>query len=518
MKKFVAIFTVVFLLVGACQPLVKTGGTFRTALGIDPPAIDPANAIEVAGAVVGQQLFDGLVKYNPKTLVIEPAVAVSWKISADAKTYTFKLRKGTKFHNGEEVIANSFKRAFDFTANPKNQAQAAYFFETIEGYEELQQKEAEELKGVQAVDKYTLRIRLSKPSADFLATLTNVAFSPLPKAASYPKFAKLPVGNGPFSFVSWKRNKEIVLQKFSGYYGQKAIIKKVIFKIYNDENVALRDFKAGNLEDTSIPPNQVNLIAKDYVQSQNIVRVNLLSTYSYGFNLKKKPWNNKKLRLAIASAIDRDSLIDKTQPQDTQKAVSFTPRSVFGNNRSLIQLETNLGKVRELVKEAGFSKPSDVAPITISYITGGRNDKVAQVIQNQLQKAGFKAKIEGLEPGAFFDKMLGGELDFFQMKWVAEPSFGSFLQPIFATESIGINNVTNYSNKQVDELLTTAQSTLNQKKRITIYQSAERKILADVPVIPLFYDTANYLVKPYVKDYHRNAFDEPMLDEVWMMK
>jgi len=519
MKKLSVAAIIAVLFISGCTTQAKPAGTFRVAVPASPPAIDPANAIETIGIDIAHQLFDGLVKYNPKTLAVEPAVAKSWKVGKQAKEFTFFLRKGTKFHNGEEVSAYSFKKAWDYVANPKNKSQAAYYLEPVLGYEEVLGKQAKELKGVKALDKYTLKITLSRPFADFMVTLPAPVFSPLPQAAFADKqFAKHPIGNGPFSFVSWKRNKEITLQRFASYYGQKARVKKAVYKIFTTDVAALREYKAGSVDATPIPESQVSTLKGDKNMAKNIKKADLLSIYAYAFNVKQKPWDNKKLRLAVAHSIYSKLLLKKAVPNATM-ARSFTAAAVPGNSTAIFELKFSLAKARKLIKEAGYESASAVGPVTITYPNAGEsNSRIAQVVQNQLEKVGFDVRIEGMEFGSFIDKMMTGELGLFPVSWVGEPSFNAFLEQNFTTKSIGINNVVYYSNKKADALIEKAQSTLNEGKRIKLFRQAEKKILDDVPVIPLYHATAYDLVKPQVKNFQRTALDYLVLDEIEVKK
>ncbi len=515
MKKLVTLLLFITLLLTsiACQTTTQNKNTFTSALTSDPPAIDPANAIESSGQQITQLLFDGLVKNNPKTLAIEPSVAKSWTISKDAKTFTFKLKKGTNFHNGEEVTAQNFKNAFDFIANPKTKSQASYYFEQIEGYSQMQDKKATELKGVKVIDKYTLQITLSTPLVDFVRNLAATAFAPLPKDFAKNDFAKKPVGNGPYKFVSWKHNKEIKLTKFDDYFDEKAKTKTVTFKIFTNENTAFQEFRAGSIDDAPIPQNLVNFQKEN--SKQKIVYVPILSTYSYAFNLKKKPWDNEKLRAAIAYAINKKEIAEKTVTKNTVEATSFTAKAVPGNNEPLTDITYQPAKVKSLLKEAGYNSAADVKEFKINYSNKlPSSGKVAQVVQSQLEKAGFKVKIEGLESGTFIDKMLGGEFEIFSLSWVGDSNFDAFLDPIFSTDNIGLNNVTNYSNEKVDKLIVKAQATLNDGKRIELYKKAERIILGEVPIIPLYYDSTTFAVKPSVKNYQRNAFAEVAAERI----
>ena len=515
MKKFSIVAIIALLFLSGCTNQAKPAGTFRVAVPASPPAIDPANAIETIGIDIAHQLFDGLVKYNPKTLAVEPAVAKSWKVGKQAKEFTFFLRSGSKFHNGEEVTANSFKKAWDYVADPRNKSQAAYYLEPILGYEEMQEKKAKGLKGVKVLDKYTLKITLSRPYADFMVMLPAPAFSPLPDAVLTDKeFAKHPIGNGPFSFVSWKRNKEIALNNFKDYYGQKALVKKAVYKIFTTDVAALREYKAGNVDASPIPESQVSAVKGDKALAKNMKKADLLSIYAYSFNVEKKPWDNKKLRQAIAHSIYSKFLLKKAVPNATM-AKSFTAAAVPGNSEATFNLKFSLAKARKLIKEAGYDSASDVGPVTITYPNAGEsNSRIAQVVQNQLEKVGFEVKIEGMEFGSFIDKMMTGELGMFPVSWVGEPSFNAFLEPNFTTKNIGINNVNYYSNKKADALIEKAQGTLSEGKRVKLFRQAEEMILNDVPVIPLYHATAYDLVSPKVNNFQRTALDYLVLEEI----
>ena len=254
----------------ANQP--ATGGTLNVYIN-EPAFIDPVNMQESEGTQVGNAIFDSLVKFDYKTQKLLPAAAESWEPNADASVWTFHLVPGAKFHNGRAVTAADFKYAWERICNPANESEISYHLSVVQGFDEMQAGTATELSGVKAVDDNTLEVTLSYPFGDFEYVVGHPALAPVPKEEvekDPAAFADMPIGNGPFKMAEpWAHDQFINVVRFDDYYGDKAYVDGVDFKIFKDEETAFLEFKAGNLDFTQIPSGQVKAVQAEYGMSDD---------------------------------------------------------------------------------------------------------------------------------------------------------------------------------------------------------------------------------------------------------
>jgi len=202
------------------EEIPSIGGIYRKPLEFNPKTLDPALSIDQYAVTVIQQIFDGLVQFD-KNLNIIPAIARSWKVSSDGLTYTFYLREGVRFHNGREVTAEDFVYSFTRILDPETKSSSSDFFVHVLGAKEYLDKKAKDVKGLISLDKYTLKILLSKPYSPFLSILAMKGSKVVPKEVIEKlgiDFGRSPVGTGPFKFVSMKEGDEIVLEANPHYF------------------------------------------------------------------------------------------------------------------------------------------------------------------------------------------------------------------------------------------------------------------------------------------------------------
>lgn len=497
----------------------KTGGEFNYFLQ-EPFAIDPLNVQESEGFEVAKELFDGLVDYDPRTMAVIPAVARSWKSNPEATVFTFNLRQKTKFHNGREVVAKDFKYAWERVAKKGSGSDVAYHLAPIKGFDEMQAGKARRLSGVKVKDKYTLEVALNYPFADFPTILGHPVFSPVPReeVEKDPRaFTEMPVGNGPFMMASpWKRRQLIEVRRFERYYGSKAFLKKVNFRIFADVNTAFLEFKSGALDFTPIPLGQVRATKEEF-KGNAIVGKPQLSLDFLGFNLNAKPFkNNPNLRLAIGYAIDRQG-IAKTVFEDTRLPAASLSPPILRDSTLSKKPKRRLDKAKSLLKQAGYPRGKGLPPLKLTFIAGGGSDQLAQAIQANLTDIGVNVQPESMEAGAFFDALHENKVKLFLANWIADyPTLDSFTYPLFY--SMSGDNPTGYRNASVDKLLLAARKSLDKNKRRQIYLRAETKILEDAPVVPLFFAGSSAVYDRDVRGFIRTAQDGTPLELIWIKK
>ena len=231
---------------------------------------------------------------------IQPRLAESWEISKDRKVYTFKLRRGVKFHNGAELTADDIKFAIDYTLNPKNGAYGLEDLSTVERAE--------------AVDKHTLRVHLKQHSPLFLTVLTEIrSFSAIPKeslAEGIRKPTTFPAGTGPFKFVEWVPGQRIVFDRHDDYWGHKAYVDRVVMKEIGDATVRFTALQAGDVDIIERTPYEwVQQLVEGKIKGIGFAKAARAGARNLEFNVFDPPFNNKKLRMAIAHALDRKEIM-----------------------------------------------------------------------------------------------------------------------------------------------------------------------------------------------------------------
>jgi peptide/nickel transport system substrate-binding protein/oligopeptide transport system substrate-binding protein len=496
------------------------GGTYYHPLYADPVSLDPAHISESEGFRVGTAIFEGLVKYDPKTLEVKPALAESWEVSDDATVFTFKIRKGVKFHNGKELTAADFKKAWERACAKVTQSEVAYVLAPIKGFDEMQKGTANELSGVKVVDDYTLEVTLKYPFAEFVQTLGHPVASVYPveeaeKAVKEKKVWETPIGTGPFKFVSWKHNQEVVIERNPDYWGSEPYLDKVVFRVFEDENTAFLEFKAGNLHECGIPTGQYKATKADPTYGPMVITGPELALYYYGFNMEKGVFaKDKNLRLAIEYATDRDAIINTVMEGIPVPATGIVPKGIPGYVEGQSPYNYDEAKAKEYWEKS--SKPKE---ITLWYNTSEGHQKIAEAAQAGYKKVGINVKLTNLEWGTYLDKVMKGECEFFRMGWIADyPSMDNFLYPLFHSSEKGNNNMTFYANPEVDKLLEEARKETDENKRYELYRKAEKMILDDAPIVPIYFYRYAIVVQPEVKNYVRSAMGLVPFEQIWLAK
>lgn len=539
-KKAVMVFTFgLILLVAAslltgCPKKATTGaGTGKPVIGgtlnaylAEPISLDPAHNQENQGIWVGKHITVGLYTYDSKTLELKPALATGLpEVNEDATVFTFKLRKDAKFDDGAPVTANDFKYSWDRVAAKDTQSEVGYILAPIKGFDEAQAGKAKGLSGVVVKDPQTLEVTLSYAFADFPNTLGHTVAAPVKEAAVKKwgdKYGENVVGTGPYKLVKWVHDQSIKITRNPNYFGAKPYLDNVNFKIYADENTALTDFKAGNLDYTQIPLGQVKALLNNAKYKDNVVSHAMAGVYYYGFDMRKAPWTGDKgklLRQALNYAVDRQAIVDTLYESQREPATGIVPPIIPGFVADAMPYTYDAEKAKSLLKEAGYPDGKGLPKLNLWYNTGVGHDKIAQAVGAQTEKVGIKFSIEGMEWDTLNKKIQAGQAHFYRMGWVADyPSQDNFLYPLFYSKEAGNNNYTWYNNKEVDKMLLAARETKDVAEMRAKYAEIEKKVLEDPPMVPLFFYNDQFVTQPNVKNFDFDGMDNLHLDVVWKEK
>lgn len=501
------------------------GGEFSVYV-CEPEHLIPQNTNESCGTQVLGALFTPLVDYDPKTSEVQIGSGVAASVdSDDQRVWTIRLKDGWTFHNGEAVDAASFARAWNAGAYGPNAYGNAYFFENIEGYDDLQvprgapdgtKPKSDQMSGLEVVDPLTLRVTLRQPFSQFPVTLGYTAFYPLPKAYSGDPaaFEERPIGNGPFRIDgSWQHNQRIRVQKYDSYAGTQAKADAITFKIYSNVNTAYNDLLAGNVDIMDTLPPERLAQARSQFGDRFIERPSSSFTY-VGFPLYDKRFADVRLRKAISMAIDRQAIIDAIFNGAYTPAKSLVSPVVAGARPDPCGAACayNPDGARALLAQAGGWSGT----LTLWFNSGAGHDKWMEAVSNQLRtnlgitSISFKS-LEFAQYLSLLDsKKVTGP---FRLGWLMDyPSPQNYLQPIYSTT--GSSNNFGYSNKQVDALLEQGNAADSVAAGIRLYQQAEDLILADMPNIPMWFGKVQGARSERVSDVTIDAFRRIRLAQV----
>jgi len=509
------------------------GGTLSYYIN-EPAYIDPYNTQESEGTNVEQSLFDSLTAINPLTSKLEPAAAESWKVNSDGTVWTFKLRKGATFHDGTPVTAKDFKYAWERIANPatdpKNPSVISYHLAPVKGFQEMSDGKATTLTGVKVVDDLTLEVTLTEPFADFEYVVAHPALAPVPQAAveKDPKaFAEMPIGNGPFKMAEpWKHDQFIKVVRFDGYYGTKANLDGIDFKIFKDEDTAFREFEAGNLDFTSIPTGKIAASKTKYGVSTDGYTVNpkkqvLLgaetAVYYMLMNNTDPVLKNPKVRAAISMAINRQALCDTIYEGTRKPATGIVPPGIVGfQPNAWASTKYDVEGAKKMLADAGYPGGAGISELSLSFNTGAGHEKVMELVGSDLAKIGVKTKPDGVEWAQYLKQLDAGTYQIGRLGWIADyPIIDNFINPIFQSKSG--DNKSKFVDASVDSAITDARKITDSAKRIAAYQAIEKTIGEQTPVAPLTFYAHRHVGSSRVHNLIYSPMGLGAFDKCWIV-
>lgn len=492
--------------------------TFHVGNGGEPSGIDPHTTTGMPEFRIQKELFEGLVGKDPKTLAPVPAVAESWAVSEDGLQYTFKLRDDAKWSNGDDLVAEDFVWSWRRALLPALGNQYAYSLFVIENAEEFYLGNIEDFAqvGVHALEPKVLQVTLKSPTPYFLDLLDHHSMYPVhrasieqagaidDRAAQWAVPGKL-IGNGPFVLKDWQPNKILVVEKNPVYWNaDKVNLNEVHFHPVEDVLTEERMFRAGQLHKTSSLP--IEKIAGYRRENAPELRLHpYLGTYYYKLNTTVKPLDDVRVRKALAMSIDRELIVDKVAKGGQLPAYNFTPPDTQAYTADA-QVKQDVEQARKLLAEAGYPGGEGFPKIEILYNTLEDHQKIAVAIQQMWKQAlNIDVTLQNQEWKVYLSSTRTKNYQIARAAWV-----GDYLDPntfldMFVTE--GGNNQTGWSNAQYDQLIAKASAASDREARYAYFQDAERILMDEVPIIPIYTYTSKYLLHPAVQGIHENILD-----------
>lgn len=504
----------------ACTPVNrdKDANVFRMAVSSEPPTLDWSLATDSISIRVIENIMEGLTQFD-QDLHVVPAVASGWRVSGDGRTYIFSIRDSVHWSDGKRVTAHDFEYGWKRLLNPATASQYAYFLYDIENAYEYNSGQLKDpsLLGVKALNDNTLQVRLKRPVVYFPSITAFTATFPLRKdiVDKYGDGWTEPgniVTNGPFTLNEWRHEYSLTLTANRNYFGGRPGLDAIRFYVIGESSTALTLYETGGLDIVSLPP----LAIPSYKNHREYIRHPLLRGYYYGFNVEKPPFNDRRIRQAFSMAIDRRAFPEILKGGELP-ATSWIPEGMPAYNPS-IGLRFNPDGARALLREAGYAGGAGFPAVTAVFSTNPENLLIAQNLQAQWKKnLNINIMLDNQEWKVFLKTLENNTPPIFRLGWGADyPDPDNFMN-LFKSSSG--NNRTHWKNREYDRLVDTAVIEKDMEGRKMLYDRAQ-KILTeeDVPIMPLFQNVQNLMVKPYVKGFKPNAMDVIHLKDVWIEK
>jgi len=493
MFSFLFIFLLCFFSsCGKSAPPQQEGA--RLSLSADPTVLDPRRARDLDSTALVRMLFEGLTR--PSRLgTTELALAEKVDISEDGLRYIFYLRK-SQWSDGSPLTAVDFEESWKTILDPSFPTDIAYQLYPIKNGRKAKAGEVEiDAVGVKSLDEQTLAVELEQPIPYFLEVVSTPSFFPVSKrtVAKNGDWSAKPdsfVSNGPFVLRDWKHGDRIHLAK-NPYYWEVQTMKLASIDFYiAPPNTALQMYEEGKLDWAGSPLSTIPADAIQHLKRTNRLEVSpFLGTYFFRVNTlpsnggKENPLANRLLRRAMASAIDREGIVQHVLQGGQKAAWSLVPPEMGLNSARPIDLETE-----------GCEKCGD--PIVLSYLNNERNAAVAQAVQKQWEdRLGISIQLEAVEPKVFFQRVSKKEYQIAAGSWTADFNDPVNFLEVFKHKEGSTNN-TGWENLDYIDLLNRSALCKVGKERDRFLQRAEAILMEDMPIIPVFHFVLNYAKNP----------------------
>ena len=494
--------------------------------GSEPADLDPQIVTGVPEHMILMGVFEGLTDEDPKDLHPIPGVAERWEISPDLLTYTFFLRKNAKWSNGDAFTARDFFESYKRMLEPTLAAQYAYMHHVVknaQAYNEGKLKDFSQV-GYKVIDDHTFQISLIGPTPYFLSLINHTSWMPvhLPTIAKHGKPYERGnkwtrpenfVGNGPFTLDQWKVNEVLTLKRNPHYWDAKTVkLDGLAFYPISSSETEERMFRANQLHVTDTVP--LSKIPGYRKNNPDLIRIEpYLSTYFYRINVTKPPLNDKRVRKALALAIDRASITENILKAGQIPAFNLTPPGT-GGYTARGKFSGGLAEAKKLLADAGFPDGKGFPSFELLYNTQEAHRIIAEAIQQMWKKnLGIDARLLNQEWKVYLDSQRQLNYQICRAGWTGDYVDPNTFLDMWLTD--GGQNETGWSNKDYDRYIGEAARTGDAAARLELFQKAETILMDELPIIPIYHYTRQHLIAPKLKGWNPTLLDHHPYKHLW---
>lgn len=440
-------------------------------------------------------IFDRLVDVEVGTdgnSKIVPSLAESWDISDDGLEYTFHLRQGVKFHNGNDFTAEDVAYTFHRMLTVEGGVNTE-FIDQIKGADELLAGETDTLEGVEVVDDYTIKVALKEPFAGFLASISSPGVSIYDSEATEAagdQFGMDPavtVGTGPFEFASWSFNNQLVLTRNEDYWKGASGLPGVVIKIIPDTETQSMMFESGELDilDLDYAADSIDRFTETY--PDQIVQGPRVGIVYFTMNFNKEPFHDVRVRKAVQMSIDRQAILDALYGGRGQVEQGIFPHGLIGFNPDQEEIKYDPEAAKALLAEAGYADGFDME-IAADSSASDTMTMALEIVSDQLAEVGIRAEIKNYDESTWLETRKSGELGSFMSTWSADYNDpDNFIYTFFGNEEKTRIRSINYPDTEVMERVAKARTIVNEDERLAEYKALEEKLIhEDAAWVPMF--------------------------------
>jgi oligopeptide transport system substrate-binding protein len=518
---------VALLALAACSPggsgpgaggtgAAPAGPVLVRGAGPEPDSLDPQKVRGAEAQGIVRDLCEGLTTLDHNAHVA-PGAASRWSVSADGRVYTFTLRPEARWSTGERVVAADFVAALRRLVDPTTGSGYAEYADVIANTGDIVAgKKPPEALGVAAPEDSTVVVSLAAPAPYLPALLSHPSTCPLhrPTLASHPDgFARagVMVSSGAFVLKEWVPGSHVLAVRNRYYWNDAATrVAAVKYLIVSDENAELARYRGDELDVTAVVPRGQFDWIREHLAGELHVSPQL-TTYYYGFNLRRTPFSAQpKLRRALSLVIDREKLAALVLRVGELPAYGWVPPGVDNYTPQSFDyrgepMAARLAEAQRLYREAGYSRARPLK-LELAYNSGEVHTKVAVAVASMWKEAlGAEVRLTQVEFKTLLEDIDRGDVELFRSSWAGDYNdaytFAQYLKGDFGL------NLPRYRSAAYDALLTRAAAEADQGRRRALLEEAERVMLADHPLIPLYFYVNKHLVKPRVRGWYDNVMN-----------
>jgi ABC-type oligopeptide transport system substrate-binding subunit len=502
---------------GSSEDMPEAGSTLHRGLVSDPESVDPHKARSTQAGDVLRDIGEGLLGYSA-TGELVPGVASEWSMSDDGLTVTFSLREDARWSNGDPLTADHFVYSFRRLVNPTTAAFYANLVADIVNARAIIAGDMPpESLGVEAIDDRTLIIRLGQATPYLLSLLTQPSTFPVhPESVeqhgdAFTKAGTL-ISNGPYKLDEWVPGSVLSLSRNEHYWNnEQTAIDEVRHHVLTQPMTELNRYRAGELHITgTVPADNFAQLREEYPDELRVAPS--LGIYYYGFNLVKPPFkDNARIREALSLAVDRERIVASITGRGEAPAFSFVPPGVANYEPRRLEFadqsqERRNAHARRLIAQAGYG-PDNPLQIELRFNTNDLHRRIALAVQAMWkEELGVETELINEEFQVLLANMRAAEVtQVFRSSWLGDyndaHTFLSIMQDGHAS------NMPRYSNDEFDALMQSAATQTNPDLRRSYLEEAERVLLSDHAVIPIYFLVSKHLVSPAVRGWGDNVLD-----------
>jgi len=487
-----------------------------------PESLNPQLATTTTGMNAGRPIFNTLVEFAPGTTRIVPALAESWTVSDDGREYTFRLRSGVKFHSSADFKPSRDFNADDVLFSVFRQWKPDHPFHTVSGgrYDYFKDMDMPDLlAAVEKLDGRTVRFRLKRPEAPFLANLAmpfNVILSAeygdaMLRAGTPQRIDTNPIGTGPFKFSGFQKDVAIRYRAFDDYWAGRPPVDTLVFSITPNSAVRLIKLKAGECHVMAFPgPSEVSRIADD--PALKLLRQEGLNIGYLAMNTKIPPFNDLRVRRAVNLAIDKAAIVKAIYRDGGVVAKNPIPPSLWSYNDKIVDYPYDPAEAQRLLSAAGFPNGFETElwylPVSRPYNPNGK--RMAELIQADLAKVGIRTQLKTKPWSEYRADLQAGIPPMSLFGWTGDNGDpDNFLHILLgcAAARAGGNNLSKWCDRNYDDLILRAKRTADQAARQALYERAQAVFKEQAPWVPIAHSVVFMATRKEVEGFRIDPLD-----------